>query len=317
MLYVFAGPNGAGKSTLFEQFQQATSPRIEQVNGDVLRQKHPEMSGFDIEARTVEQIKDLRDKRASFSIESNLAQQADYKLIHGAKAVGYRVELVYVGLESVVDCQSRVQSRVAKGGHDVPPAIVEQRYNQSLSLLKQNYKEFDRVELVDNTSRPFQPGALIERGRVAPLQAEPPAWVQGVVSHVQRMERINELLAQPASTVQQVSIRVTEQTPAPGTRGQAESVQAAVRVSGAQVSELKPAAMSAEDQRVSYLTVQYDLKSPQLEQISRTLDAVKRQPGSEILESKKEQAQRQAPGQAREAGADRGAARSQDQGQER
>ena len=88
MLYVFAGPNGAGKSTLFEQFQQVTSPRIEQVNGDVLRQKHPEMSGFDIEARTVEQIKDLRDKRASFSIESNLAQHADYKLIHGAKAVG-------------------------------------------------------------------------------------------------------------------------------------------------------------------------------------------------------------------------------------
>ena len=54
----------------------------------MLRLQHPEMSGFDIEARTVEQIKDLRDKRASFSIESNLAQQADYKLIHGAKAVG-------------------------------------------------------------------------------------------------------------------------------------------------------------------------------------------------------------------------------------
>ena len=87
-----------------------------------------------------------------------------------------------------------------------------------------------------------------------------------------------------------------------------------MRVSGAQVSELQPAATSAEDQRVSYLTVQCDLKSPQLEQISRTLDAVQRQLDSEILESKKEQAQRQAPGQAREAGSDRGAVRSQDQG---
>lgn len=303
VLYVFAGPNGAGKSTLFEKFQEATSPRVEQVNGDVLRQKHPEMSGFDIEARTVEQIKELRDKRASFSIESNLAQQADYKLIHGAKAVGYRVELVYVGLESVADCQSRVQSRVAKGGHDVPPAIVEQRYNQSLSLLKQNYKEFDRIELVDNTRRPFQPSALIERAQVVPLQAEPPAWVQGVVNHVQRMERINGLLAQPATTVQQATIRVTEAMPAPGTRGQAESVQAAVRVSGAQVSDVQPAAANAEGQRVSYLTVQYDLKSPQLQQISGTLDAVNRQPGSEVIETAKERAQRQAPGAVREAGA--------------
>lgn len=78
------------------------------------------------------------------------------------------------------------------------------------------------------------------------------------------MERINELLAQPASTVQQAVIRVTEQMPVPGTRGQAESVQAAVCVSGAQVSDLQPAATSAEGHRVSYLTVQYNLKSPQL-----------------------------------------------------
>ena len=317
VLVVFAGPNGAGKSTLFDRYQDQAGPGLEQVNGDVLKAKYPHLSGYEVDEMTVARIKELRTERVSYSVESNLAKAEDYKLIHGAKADGYEVRLVYVGLDSPEKCQDRVASRVAQGGHDVPPAIVEQRYHQSLSLLKQNYKHLDRIELVDNSKENYQLHALIERGRVAPLQSEPPAWVQGVVSHVQRLERINELLAQPATTVQQATIRVTEQTPAPGTRSQAESVQAAVRVSGAQVSDVQPASAAPDGNRVSYLTVQYDLKSPQLEQISRTLDAVSRQPGSEVLESKKEQAQRQALGQAREVGADRGAARGQDQGQER
>jgi len=140
-------------------------------------------------------------------------------------------------------------------------AIIEQRYHQSLSLLKQNYKAFDRTELVDNTRWPFQPGALIEPGRVASLQGQPAEWVKGVVTHVQRMERLNQLVTPPASDVQQATIRVTEASPPIGTRGQAEAVQAALRLSGAQVSEVQPAAASAEGQRVSYLAVQYNLKS--------------------------------------------------------
>ena len=314
VLYVFAGPNGAGKSTLFNAMAARMSA-VEQVNGDVLKQQNPQLSGFDVEALTAGRIKELRDSKVSFSVESNLAQANDYKLIHGAKAAGYRVELVYVGLESARECQDRVQSRVAKGGHDVPPAIIEQRYYQSLSLLKQNYKEFDRIELVDNTSRPFQPGALIEQGRVVPLQEPLAEWVKGVITHVQRLERINQLLTHPAADVQQATIRVTEAMPAAGARGQAEAVQAAVRLSGAQVSEVQPAA-SAESQRVSYLAVQYSLKSSDLERISTTLDAVRRQPGSEVLESVQDQQRRQAPGQARQASQSRSAGRSQDQQQE-
>ncbi|WP_092743592.1 zeta toxin family protein [Hymenobacter psychrophilus] len=312
VLYVFAGPNGAGKSTLFNAMA-ARSSSVEQVNGDVLKQQNPQLNGFDVESMTAQRIKELRDSRVSFSVESNLAQTNDYKLIHGAKAAGYRVELVYVSLESVRECQDRVLSRVAKGGHDVPPAIIEQRYHQSLSLLKQNYKEFDRIELIDNTSRPFQPGALIEKGLIAPLQSPPPEWVRGVVTHVQRMERVNQLLAQPAADMQQATIRVTEAARAPGARGQAEAVQAAVRMSGAQVSDVQPAAASEQGQRVSYLNVQYSLKSPELERISTTLDAVHRQSGSEVMESAKDQQRRWVPGQAREAGQSQATERGQDQ----
>ena len=170
----FRGPNGAGKSTLFARFQETAQQPVEQENGDVLQQEqqHPQLSGFEVAALTAARMKELLAARASFSIENNLATADNYKLISGAKASGYRVELVYVGQDSVPECWFRVQQRVHEGGHDVPPAIVEQRYHQSLSLLKQHYAVFDHIRLVDNTDRAvgYQTVAIIENGRVQRIQ---------------------------------------------------------------------------------------------------------------------------------------------------
>lgn len=73
----------------------ARRPTVEQVNGDVLKQQNPQLSGFDVEAITAQRMKELRDSKLSFSVESNLAQVNKYKVIHGAKAAGYRVELMH------------------------------------------------------------------------------------------------------------------------------------------------------------------------------------------------------------------------------
>ena len=113
ILHVFGGPNGAGKSTLFERFQETAQQPVEQVNGDVLQQKNPQLSGFEVGEITSARIKELVEARASFAIENNLATAADYKLITGAKATGYRVELVYVSLDSVQECLFRVQHPVS------------------------------------------------------------------------------------------------------------------------------------------------------------------------------------------------------------
>ena len=164
----FRGPDGAGKSTLFARFQETAHQLVKQVYGDVLQQQHPQLSGFEVAALTTARMKELLAARASFSIENNRATADSYQLISGAKAAGYRMELVYVGLDSVPECWFRVQQRVREGGHDVPPAIVEQRYHQSLSLLKQYYAVFDHIRLVDNTDRAvgYQTVAIIENGRM-------------------------------------------------------------------------------------------------------------------------------------------------------
>jgi len=195
VLHIFGGPNGAGKSTLFARFQETARQPIEQVNGDVLQQEHPQLSGFEVGEITAAQIKELLAARASFSIENNLATADNYKLIKGAKAAGYRVELVYVGLNSVAECLFRVQQRVKEGGHDVPPAIIEHRYHQSLSLLKQHYLSFDLIRLVDNTDRDmgYQTAALIAKGKVLEVQEAPAAWAKSVVRHIQQREGFVQL----------------------------------------------------------------------------------------------------------------------------
>lgn len=176
---------------MFARFQETAQQPVEQVNGDVLQQLHPQLSGFEVAALTAARIKELLAARASFSIENNLATADNYKLIGGAKAAGYRVELVYVGLDSVPECWFRVQQRVREGGHDVPPAIVEQRYHESLSLLKQHYAVFDHIRLVDNTDRAvgYQTAAVIENGRVQQVPPVSAGWAAGIVRHIQLRER--------------------------------------------------------------------------------------------------------------------------------
>jgi predicted ABC-type ATPase len=195
VLHIFGGPNGAGKSTLFARFQETAQQPVEQVNGDVLQQQNPQLDGFEVGEITSARIRELIAARASFSIENNLATADNYKLITGARAAGYRVELVYVSLDSVQECLYRVQQRVKEGGHDVPPAIIEHRYNQSLSLLKQHYLSFDHIQLVDNTDRAtgYQTAAVIEKGKVLEVQPEPANWAKGVIKHIQQRERFAQM----------------------------------------------------------------------------------------------------------------------------
>ena len=100
-----------------------------------------------------------------------------------------------MGLDSVLECWFRVQQRVREGGHDVPPAIIEQRYHQSLSLLKQHYAVFDHIRLVDNTDRAvgYQTAAIIENSRVQRIPPVSAGWAAGIVRHIQLRERFMQL----------------------------------------------------------------------------------------------------------------------------
>jgi predicted ABC-type ATPase len=193
VVYVFAGPNGAGKSTLWKTI----SPLVPRINGDDLLHKQ-KLSAFDVEAILQQQMLELVDARSSFVIETNLAAERDYDLLRSLKAGQYRVELRYIGLESVALCKQRVAERVQRGGHDVSAALVEHRYTNSLSLLKRFYPVFDRLELYDNTES-FTPLFSKDAGQPMQLLHSPLApWAQGITEHIARMEKIYQKLTPPA-----------------------------------------------------------------------------------------------------------------------
>jgi predicted ABC-type ATPase len=93
-MYVFAGPSGAGKSTLFEQVKD-----IPQVNADIIKKETPELSAVGVGAVQVRQMKELADKRETFSLETNLAKSSHYSLFKDYQEKGYRVEVIYVSLQ--------------------------------------------------------------------------------------------------------------------------------------------------------------------------------------------------------------------------
>lgn len=181
-VYVLAGPNGAGKTSLY-QYEALAVPRL---NGDSLYQQG--LSVTDVEASLRQQLEDWIAQRISFVIETNAASERDYALFNSLKKAGYLLELRYVGLESVDVCQQRVAQRVLEGGHDVPPALIQQRYANGLSLLKQHYRIFDRLQLYDNTGTEAQQVGELRPGYALQQTALSVAWAAPVLAHISRVE---------------------------------------------------------------------------------------------------------------------------------
>ncbi|NVO86414.1 hypothetical protein [Hymenobacter terrestris] len=179
-VYVLAGPNGAGKTSLY-WYEASGVPRL---NGDALYQQ-----GYDqhaIEAALRQQQETLVAERSSFVIETNAANERDYALFAALRSAGYRLELRYIGLESVNLCYDRVAQRVLEGGHDVPSALVQHRYDSSLSLLKRLYSAFDRLQLYDNSSTAFRLIADFAPDELPVAVGTPPGWAALVLAHITR-----------------------------------------------------------------------------------------------------------------------------------
>ena len=189
-VYVLAGPNGAGKTSLY-WYEASGVPRL---NGDALYQQGHD--SYSIDALLREQQEALVAQKASFVIETNAANERDYALFAALRSAGYRLELRYIGLDSVLLCQKRVAQRVLEGGHDIAPALVQHRYDSSLSLLKRHYRAFDRLQLYDNSGTAFHLVADFLPTESPVPASTPPEWAIPVLAHItQRVtlyQRINK-----------------------------------------------------------------------------------------------------------------------------
>ena len=71
----------------------------------------------------------------SFNQETTLCGRSVIKNIRRAKALGYIVELHYIGVDSVETAKQRVKNRVEKGGHGIP-VILRNDITNLFKILK-------------------------------------------------------------------------------------------------------------------------------------------------------------------------------------
>lgn len=93
----------------------------------------------------------LLEASENLSFETVLSHPSKLSVMRQAKEMGYRVYLYYIGVASPEICRQRVALRVTQGGPDVPAKKIAERYERSLTLLKDAVALSDRAYLFDNT----------------------------------------------------------------------------------------------------------------------------------------------------------------------
>lgn len=121
----------------------------------------------------------IRDKmienKINFTTETVLSHPSKIEQIEKGKANGYKTYLYFVCLDSPELNKARVKERFNKGGHDVPPELIESRYKKTLDLSYTVAQSVDKAYFIDNSDKP-KLIAKMEKGILTVLDKNPPKW---------------------------------------------------------------------------------------------------------------------------------------------
>lgn len=190
VLAFLAGPNGAGKTTFFETYVERLG--LPYVNADriarLLRGAEPGAEQDEIDRRAFTEAENLRrallEAGLSFCTETVFSDPVRAKLtfLEQARAAGYVVFLLFIGLESADLSVARVADRVREGGHDVPDEKLRERFPRTIANLSAAIPIVDEAFVVDNSryAFPYRVVAVYRHGHLVSLHPPLPAWTAGL-----------------------------------------------------------------------------------------------------------------------------------------
>jgi predicted ABC-type ATPase len=159
---IIAGINGAGKSTFYRLDLAKENPLLKdstRVNSDeILRAQggnwRNKNDQFSAGKETARKLNACLAGNSDFHRETTLAGGVGSyrKNIRNAKNAGFLVYLIYVSVCSAELAKERVKNRVSKGGHGIPDEVIEKRYSQSLSNLREILPLVDEAEIYENSN---------------------------------------------------------------------------------------------------------------------------------------------------------------------
>jgi predicted ABC-type ATPase len=191
-LWVVAGPNGAGKSTLTRRY---LAGRLPIVNPDDIAQELDPTNPIRVRIRVRAGREAIRRQEAwltqgaDFAMETTLAGNRELALLRRVRAAGYKVTLVYIGVDSPDVLLGRIAQRITEGGHDVPTEDVDRRYIRSLANLAVALRSVDRVFVLDNTGWRYRLLLSLESGQAKHLSRNLPRWAQDALPSTLQQRR--------------------------------------------------------------------------------------------------------------------------------
>ena len=155
-LYIISGCNGAGKTTASYTVLPEILKVEEFVNADEIARGlspfNPDSMAIEAGRLMLKRIDELLLVGKNFAIETTLATRSYAKLVERAHRQGYVVHLVYFWLCSPQLAKERVSSRVSQGGHNIPPDVIQRRYDLGIhNLLEIFIPIVDGWLIVDNS----------------------------------------------------------------------------------------------------------------------------------------------------------------------
>lgn len=153
-IHIIAGPNGAGKSslarvTLLPDFLKSN----EFINADeiakMLSPQSPEKVAIQAGKLMLTRIDFLLKEKISFAFETTLSARIYLNLIKKAHKQGYKVNLIFLTLQSPKLAKIRVLNRVNKGGHNIEPPVISRRFGRGHDNLKDYLKIVDTALILE------------------------------------------------------------------------------------------------------------------------------------------------------------------------
>ena len=187
---VVGGPNGAGKSTFTEGLADRNYPLGETINPDVIASTLPGPDASrDIRAgrRALERTRALINSGQTFSRETTLSGTEILRAMKAAKEAGFRVNLFFVGVDSLETSRRRIEDRVSRGGHDIPRHVQERRFDRSFANAAWAARIADTTVFVHSSEEQFQSVGIARRGVMA-WRANIPAlqWLDVITGNLDR-----------------------------------------------------------------------------------------------------------------------------------
>ena len=179
---IVGGVNGVGKSSLTGVLK-GTRPdlgAILDVDRLTAQRGGNAVSGG---REAIRRIRHFLENGLSFTQETTLAGRKTEQTVQEAHASGYTIRLYYVALDSLQECLRRIENRVRKGGHAIPPADVERRFARRWAALARILPYCDSAEFYDNENG-FVKVAEYHNGEFLPI-GTPRGWVKELQDYLQ------------------------------------------------------------------------------------------------------------------------------------